>query len=225
MVVPVIVQEALETKFMMRKPMPMRDLSRASFDGCRSHVIAQFEQLITEDGRVDPPSIRNHDYLNEKAVFFDSFSPIHYTHAEMGKILLKAARKPVDPLDCTFIPQKLAGIQDEGSALKHDRTCWGVLAAPQIASVFEWDASCPPAMSNLSDDIQRTERPPRLPDIDWLSQTSRFAGRTQSLDFHICNYLISTGKFDQFFRAFHNFNRLKGLSQTHLPHQQIEKCY
>ena len=74
MLVPVIVQEAIETKFMMRSQMLDADLSRAlvlmDFAG---QVIAQFwNSLSPEDGRVGfHPSIRNFAIINEKAVFFN----------------------------------------------------------------------------------------------------------------------------------------------------------
>ena len=173
MLVPVIVQEAIETKFMMRSQMLDADLSRALvMMDAAGQVIAQFwNSLSPEDGRVGfHPSIRNFAIINEKAVFFDSFPPlIHYTHAEMGKILLLFSESHLIRLIGPLVPQKLAGIQDEWYSASE--TLIGLVGSacrlrPADREAFlEWGRQfAQSAMSNFSDDILKgLERPPRLP--------------------------------------------------------------
>ena len=173
MLVPVIVQEAIEAKFMMRSQMLDADLSRALvLMDTAGHVIAQcWNSLSPEDGRVGfHPSIRNFAIINEKAVFFDSFPPlIHYKHAEMGKILLLFSDSHLIRLIGPLVPQKLAGIQDEWYSASE--TLIGLVGSacrlrPTDSEAFlAWGRQfAQSAMSNFSEDILKgLERPPRLP--------------------------------------------------------------
>ena len=171
--VPVIVQEAIETKFMMRSQMLDANLSRALFlMDAAGKVIAQFWNGLTpEDGRVGfHPSIRNFAIIGERAVFFDSFPPlIHYTHAEMGNILLLFSESRLIRVIGPLLPQKLANIQNEWYSASE--TFIGLVGSacrlrPAYRESFlEWGRNFAKSkMSNFSDDILGgLERPPRLP--------------------------------------------------------------
>ncbi len=115
--VPVIVQDAIHPKFMMRYQMQLADLQRAlELMDSAGLVIARFWNALTQDmGRVGfHPSIRNFAVIDKEAIFFDSFPPlIHYSHVEMGEILLKFSESLLIRFVGPFVPQMLARIQDE----------------------------------------------------------------------------------------------------------------
>ncbi len=171
--VPVIVQDAIETKFMMRSQMIDADLSRAlALMDAAGQVIAKFwNGLSPEDGRVGfHPSIRNFAIIHDKAVFFDSFPPlIHYTHAEMGKILVQFSESRLIRFIGPLAPKKFAGIQDEWYSASE--TMIGLVGSacrlrPADREVFlEWGRQFAKLeMPNFADDILTgLERPPRLP--------------------------------------------------------------
>ncbi len=171
--VPVIVQDAIETKFMMRSQMIEADLTRAlALMDNAGEVIARFWNGLTkEDGRVGfHPSIRNFAVINDRAVFFDSFPPlIHYTHAEMGKVLLLFSESRLIRLIGPLVPQKLAGIQDEWYSASE--TLIGLVGSacrlrPKDREAFlDWGRLFAKSeMPEFADDILRgLERPPRLP--------------------------------------------------------------
>ena len=173
MLVPVIIQEAIETKFMMRSQMLDSDLSRALvLMDAAGQVIAQFwNGLSPEDGRVGfHPSIRNFAIINKKAVFFDSFPPlIHYSHAEIGKILLLFSESRLIRLIGPLFPKTLAGIQDEWYSASE--TLIGLVGSacrlrPADREAFlAWGRQFAESeMPNFSDDVLKgLERPPRLP--------------------------------------------------------------
>ena len=171
--VPVIVQDAIETKFMMRSQMIEADLTRAlALMDNAGEVIARFWNGLTkEDGRVGfHPSIRNFAVINDRAVFFDSFPPlIHYTHAEMGKVLLLFSESRLIRFIGPLVPQKLAAIQDEWYSASE--TLIGLVGSacrlrPEDREAFlDWGRLfAQSAMPKFADDILRgLERPPRLP--------------------------------------------------------------
>ncbi len=173
MQVPVIVQKAIETKFMMRSQMIDADLFRAlALMDAAGQVIAQFWNGVSlEDGRVGfHPSIRNFAIIHEKAVFFDSFPPlIHYTHAEMGEILLLFSESRLIRFIGPFVPKKLAGIQDEWYSASE--TLIGLVGSacrlrPADREAFlDWGRQFAQSeMPNFADDILKgLERPPMLP--------------------------------------------------------------
>ncbi|MFP7672609.1 DUF6206 family protein [Marivita sp. S0852] len=115
--IPVIVQQALPAESMMRPQMmsASRDQTLKMMEAA-GDVIATFwnnaDQFETRIGF--HPSIRNFAYLEGEALFFDTFPPlIHYSRAEMGKMLLlfsdKALMRWVGPL----LQNKVTAIQDE----------------------------------------------------------------------------------------------------------------
>ena len=149
------------------------DLSRALvLMDAAGQVIAQFwNGLSPEDGRVGfHPSIRNFAIIDEQAVFFDSFPPlIHYTHAEMGKILLLFSESHLIRLIGPLVQKKLAGIQDEWYSASE--TLIGLVGSacrlrPVDQEAFlEWGRQFAQSeMPNFSDDVLKgLKRPPRLP--------------------------------------------------------------
>ena len=173
MLIPVVVQKAIETKFMMRSQMIDADLSRAlALMDASGQVIAQFwNGLSPEDGRVGfHPSIRNFAIIHDKAVFFDSFPPLlHYTHAEMGKILLLFSESRLIRFIGPLFPKKFAGIQDEWYSASE--TLIGLVGSacrlrPADHEAFlDWGRQFAQSeMPNFADDIHRgLERSPRLP--------------------------------------------------------------
>lgn len=115
--VPVIVQDAIEPKFMMRQQIQIADMPRTiELMEAAGLVIAQFWNKLTSNmGRVGfHPSIRNFAVIDKKAVFFDSFPPlIHYNHAEIGSILITFSESRLIRILGPIFPKKIACIQDE----------------------------------------------------------------------------------------------------------------
>ena len=115
--VPVIVQEAIDPKLMMRHQLQLADSQRAlELMHSVGLVIARFWNSLTKDmGRVGfHPSVRNFAVIGKEAIFFDSFPPlIHYSHAELGKILLHFSESRIIRIVGPFFPRKLAHVQDE----------------------------------------------------------------------------------------------------------------
>ena len=115
--VPVIVQDAIDPKFMMRYQLQFAQLQRAlELMESAGQVIARFWNDLTPlMGRVGfHPSIRNFAIIEKEAIFFDSFPPlIHYTHAELGEILLLFSESRIIRYIGPLIPQQLAHVQDE----------------------------------------------------------------------------------------------------------------
>ena len=115
--IPVITQEALPADSMMRPKMqtaPLEDtLAMMESTG---HVIARFWNAADQfDTRIGfHPSIRNFAIVDGGAVFFDTFPPlIHYSRAEMGKMLLTYSESGMMRFVGAFAPAKIARIQDE----------------------------------------------------------------------------------------------------------------
>ncbi|PIL18137.1 hypothetical protein P775_21460 [Puniceibacterium antarcticum] len=115
--VPVIVQDALPNEAMMRPLMQSgtRDETVAMMEAA-GDVIATFwnnaDQFKTRIGF--HPSIRNFAIIDGNAVFFDTFPPlIHYSRAEMGKMLLQFSDKALMRWVGPLVQAKVTGIQDE----------------------------------------------------------------------------------------------------------------
>ena len=102
---------------MMRYQLQFAQLQRAlELMESAGQVIARFWNDLTPlMGRVGfHPSIRNFAIIEKEAIFFDSFPPlIHYTHAELGEILLLFSESRIIRYIGPLIPQKLAHVQDE----------------------------------------------------------------------------------------------------------------
>jgi len=115
--IPVVLQEALPSETMMRTRMIEDDLEATlAHMQLAGEVIARFwNDLTPEDGRVGfHPSIRNFAIHDGRAKFFDTFPPlIHYSRAEMGKMLLTYSDKRLMRMIGPFMPTRVTGIQDE----------------------------------------------------------------------------------------------------------------
>jgi hypothetical protein len=171
--VPVIVQEALDTQSLMRDQMIKADLHKAlEMMQAAGLVIAGFWNNLDPDmGRVGfHPSIRNFAIEDDRAIFFDSFPPlIHYSHNEMGKILLLFSEKRLIRLIGPLVSRRVASIQDEWYSASE--TLIGLVGSacrlrPDNRDAFlDWGREFAKSqMSRFSDDIVGgLENPPRLP--------------------------------------------------------------
>ena len=115
--IPVIVQEALPAETMMRPLMQRAPLDETlEMMEAAGDVIATFwnnaDQFETRIGF--HPSIRNFAIVDGRAVFFDTFPPlIHYSRAEMGRMLLQFSDKALMRWVGPLLQTKVTGIQDE----------------------------------------------------------------------------------------------------------------
>ena len=115
--IPVIVQQALPAESMMRTRMIQDDLPATLVHmQAAGQVIAAFWNAADRfDTRIGfHPSIRNFAIVDGRAVFFDSFPPlIHYSRAEMGRMLLQFSDKRLMRLIGPLMQARVTGIQDE----------------------------------------------------------------------------------------------------------------
>ena len=114
---PVVVQQALDARSMMRPQLIAADRQNAlKLMAVAGDVIAGFWNALEErDGRVGfHPSIRNFAIVDGRAMFFDTFPPlIGYTRDEMGEMLLQFSEKRLMRWVGPMLKQKVTGIQDE----------------------------------------------------------------------------------------------------------------
>lgn len=115
--VPVIVQQALPADSLMRPRMQAgtRDETLAMMQAA-GLVIARFWHWAEgQEARIGfHPSIRNFAIRGEEAVFFDTFPPlIHYSRAEMGRVLLQFSDKRLMRVIGPLMQTRVTGIQDE----------------------------------------------------------------------------------------------------------------
>lgn len=115
--VPVIVQEALPVDSLMRPLMQSAPVDATlNMMEAAGQVIADFWHWAeTQDGRIGfHPSIRNFAIVEGRAVFFDTFPPlIHYSRAEMGRMLLTFSDKRLMRVIGPLMQRRVTGIQDE----------------------------------------------------------------------------------------------------------------
>lgn len=115
--VPVIVQEALPGDSMMRPLMQRgtRDETLAMMEAAGDVIATFWNNADQFDTRIGfHPSIRNFAIVDGRAVFFDTFPPlIHYSRAEMGRMLLQFSDKALMRWVGPLLQQKVTGIQDE----------------------------------------------------------------------------------------------------------------
>ena len=114
---PVVVQQALDARSMMRPQLIAADRQTAlNLMDSAGKVIAGFWNALEErDGRVGfHPSIRNFAIVDGRAMFFDTFPPlIGYSRDEMGDMLLQFSEKRLMRWIGPVLRQKVTGIQDE----------------------------------------------------------------------------------------------------------------
>ncbi|SMX38297.1 DUF6206 family protein [Maliponia aquimaris] len=115
--VPAIVQQALPEDSLMRPRMQRAPLEETlQMMEAAGLVIARFWLWARgQEGRIGfHPSIRNFAIVDGEAVFFDTFPPlIHYTRAEMGRMLLTFSDKRLMRLVGPLMQTRVTGIQDE----------------------------------------------------------------------------------------------------------------
>lgn len=115
--VPVIVQQALPLDSLMRPLMQAGTLEETLLMmEAAGKVIARFWLWAQDqDGRIGfHPSIRNFAMRGDQAVFFDTFPPlIHYSRAEMGRMLLTFSDKRLMRLVGPLMQTRVTAIQDE----------------------------------------------------------------------------------------------------------------
>lgn len=171
--IPVIVQEALPSDSMMRPQMQSANVDETlHMMEAAGDVIATFwnnaDQFDTRIGF--HPSIRNFAYLDDRALFFDTFPPlIHYNREEMGKMLLLFSDKALMRWVGPFLQAKVTGIQDEWYSAPE--TLVGLVGSacrlrPDDAEAYlDWGrVFTQRRMSRWADEaLPHLQEPPRLP--------------------------------------------------------------
>jgi hypothetical protein len=114
---PVIVQEALDERLLMRPKLEAASLSEMQdILGAATLSIADFWHRIADrPERIGyHPSIRNFAIDDQGPIFFDTFPPlIGYSHAEMGQLLLRFSESGLVRAMGRVMPGRIRGIQDE----------------------------------------------------------------------------------------------------------------
>ena len=114
---PVIVQEALDERLLMRPRLEAASLSEMQeILGAATLSIAEFWHRIADrPERIGyHPSIRNFAIDDQGPIFFDTVPPlIGYSHAEMGKLLLRFSESGLVRAMGRVMPGRIRGIQDE----------------------------------------------------------------------------------------------------------------
>lgn len=114
---PVIVQEALDERILMRPRLEAASLSEMEdILGAAILSIADFWARVADrPERIGyHPSIRNFAIDEQGPIFFDTFPPlIGYSHAEMGQLLLRFSESGLVRAMGRVMPGRIRGIQDE----------------------------------------------------------------------------------------------------------------
>lgn len=171
--IPVIVQDALPADTMMRPQMQRGELDQTlAMMQAAGEVIASFwnnsDAIGTRIGF--HPSIRNFAIVDGGAVFFDTFPPlIHYSRAEMGRMLLQFSDKRLMRLIGPLMQTRVTGIQDEWYSAPE--TLVGIVGSacrlrPDDAQAYlDWGRQFANThMPRWADEAVRgMSKPPRLP--------------------------------------------------------------
>ena len=170
---PVVVQQALDARSMMRPQLIAADRQTAlNLMDAAGKVIAGFWNALEErDGRVGfHPSIRNFAIVDGRAMFFDTFPPlIGSSRDEMGDMLLQFSEKRLMRWIGPVLRQKVTGIQDEWYS--PPETLVGLVGSacrlrPDDAEAFlSWGRDFAQSeMPRWSDEVLTSLKvPPRLP--------------------------------------------------------------
>ena len=170
---PVVVQQALDARSMMRPQLIAADRQIAlKLMEAAGDVIAGFWNALEErDGRVGfHPSIRNFAVVDGRAMFFDTFPPlIGYSRDEMGDMLLQFSEKRLMRWIGPMLKQKVTAIQDEWYS--PPETLVGLVGSacrlrPDDAEAFlSWGRDFAQSdMPRWSDEaLAGLKKPPRLP--------------------------------------------------------------
>ena len=170
---PVVVQQALDARSMMRPQLIAEDRQSAlKLMDAAGDVIAGFWNALEDgDGRVGfHPSIRNFAIVDGRAMFFDTFPPlIGYSRDEMGDMLLQFSEKRLMRWIGPMLKQKVTAIQDEWYS--PSETLVGLVGSacrlrPNDAEAFlSWGRDFAQSdMARWSDEVlSGLKAPPRLP--------------------------------------------------------------
>ncbi len=114
---PVIVQEALDERLMMRPQIEAAALPDALsiLEAAASSISAFWARVAQRPERIGyHPSIRNFAFDEDGPIFFDTFPPlIGYSREEMGRLLLRFSESGLVRGMGTVMPERIRGIQDE----------------------------------------------------------------------------------------------------------------
>ncbi|MBF9058138.1 hypothetical protein HKCCSP123_02975 [Rhodobacterales bacterium HKCCSP123] len=171
---PVIVQEALDERLLMRPQIEAAALpdALAILEGAASGIAAFWARVAQRPERIGyHPSIRNFAFDEDGPIFFDTFPPlIGYSREEMGRLLLRFSESGLVRGMGTVMPERIRGIQDEwyspagtivgliGSAVR--------LRPEDGPAILDWARGFAAGQlkPSLRDEVlAELDRPPRLP--------------------------------------------------------------
>jgi hypothetical protein len=114
---PVIVQEALDERLMMRPQIEAATLPEALaiLEAAASGIAEFWARVAQRPERIGyHPSIRNFAFDAEGPIFFDTFPPlIGYSREQMGRLLLRFSESRLVRRVGMVMPERIRGIQDE----------------------------------------------------------------------------------------------------------------
>ena len=114
---PVIVQEALDERLLMRPRIEAADLPEALsiLEAAASSIADFWGRVAQRPERIGyHPSIRNFAIDEDGPIFFDTFPPlIGYSREEMGRLLLRFSESGLVRGMGRVMPERIRGIQDE----------------------------------------------------------------------------------------------------------------
>jgi hypothetical protein len=114
---PVIVQEALDERLLMRPRLEAAALPEAlaMLEAAAASIAAFWARVAQRAERIGyHPSIRNFAIDEEGPIFFDTFPPlIGYSREEMGRLLLRFSESGLVRGVGRVMPERIRGIQDE----------------------------------------------------------------------------------------------------------------
>jgi hypothetical protein len=114
---PVIVQEALDDRLMMRPQIEAATLPEALaiLEAAACGIAEFWARVAQRPERIGyHPSIRNFAYDADGPIFFDTFPPlIGYSREQMGRLLLRFSESRLVRRVGMVMPERIRGIQDE----------------------------------------------------------------------------------------------------------------
>jgi hypothetical protein len=171
---PVIVQEALDERLLMRPRIEAADLPEvlSILEAAAASIADFWGRVAQRPERIGyHPSIRNFAIDEDGPIFFDTFPPlIGYSREEMGRLLLRFSESGLVRGMGRVMPERIRGIQDEwyspagtivglvGSAVR--------LRPEHGPAILDWarDFAGRHLKPGLRDEVlAELDRPPRLP--------------------------------------------------------------
>ena len=176
---PVIVQEALDERLLMRPRIEAADLPEALsiLEAAASSIADFWGRVAQRPERIGyHPSIRNFAIDEDGPIFFDTFPPlIGYSREEMGRLLLRFSESGLVRGMGRVMPERIRGIQDEWLSHHAGAPSWGppVGSAGAVASrtgpgILDWAGNFTRRRHLQARLARRSagrklDRPPRLP--------------------------------------------------------------